>query len=75
MRVLGLAFDVLFAVTVPIATHANGPRSNIGGELWHDSERFMDDNRSGKRLFRAQNGEFQSLPLGNFFVGLRPEVA
>jgi hypothetical protein len=30
MRVLGLAFAVLFAVTVPIATHANGPRSNMG---------------------------------------------
>jgi hypothetical protein len=30
MRVLGLAFAVLFAVTVPIATHANGPQSNMG---------------------------------------------
>ena len=26
MRVLGRAFAVLFAVTVPIAAHANGPR-------------------------------------------------
>jgi hypothetical protein len=30
MRLLGLAFTVLLAVTVPIAAHANGPRSNIG---------------------------------------------
>jgi hypothetical protein len=30
MRVLGLAFAVLFAVTGPIAAHANGLRSNIG---------------------------------------------
>jgi hypothetical protein len=30
MRVLGLTFAVLLAVTVPIAAHANGPRSNMG---------------------------------------------
>jgi hypothetical protein len=30
MRVLGLAFAVLLAVTVPIAADANGPRSNMG---------------------------------------------
>jgi hypothetical protein len=30
MRVLGLAFAVLFIGTVSIATHANGPRSNMG---------------------------------------------
>src|SRR4029077_11208993 len=30
MRVLGLAFAVLLAVTVPIAAHANGARSNMG---------------------------------------------
>jgi hypothetical protein len=30
MRVLGLAFAVLLAVTVPIAAHANGPWSNMG---------------------------------------------
>ena len=30
MRVLGLAFAVLLAVTVPIAAHANGPRSKMG---------------------------------------------
>jgi hypothetical protein len=30
MRVLGLAFAVLLAVTVPIAAHANEPRSNMG---------------------------------------------
>jgi hypothetical protein len=30
MRVLGLASAVLLAVTVPIAAHANGPRSNMG---------------------------------------------
>jgi hypothetical protein len=30
MRVLGFAFAVLLAVTVPIAAHANGPRSNMG---------------------------------------------
>jgi len=29
MRVPGLAFAVLLAVTVPIAAHANGPRSNM----------------------------------------------
>ena len=29
MRVLGLAFAVLLAVTVPIAAYANGPRSNM----------------------------------------------
>jgi hypothetical protein len=30
MRVLGLAFAVLLAVTGPIAAHDNGPRSNMG---------------------------------------------
>jgi hypothetical protein len=30
MRVLGRAFAVLLAVTVPIVAHANGPQSNIG---------------------------------------------
>jgi hypothetical protein len=30
MRVLGPAFAILLAVTVPIAAHANGPRSNMG---------------------------------------------
>jgi hypothetical protein len=30
MRVLGLAFAVVVAVTVPIAAHANGQRSNMG---------------------------------------------
>jgi hypothetical protein len=30
MRVLGLAFAVLLAVTVPIAADANGPQSNMG---------------------------------------------
>jgi hypothetical protein len=30
MRVLGLAFAVLLSGTVPIATHANGPQSNMG---------------------------------------------
>jgi hypothetical protein len=30
MRVLGLAFAVLLAVTVPIAADANRPRSNMG---------------------------------------------
>jgi hypothetical protein len=30
MRVLGLALVGLLAVTVPIAAHANGPRSNMG---------------------------------------------
>jgi hypothetical protein len=29
MRVLGLAFAVLLAVTVPIAAHANGPRPSM----------------------------------------------
>jgi len=29
MRVLGLAFAVLLAVTVPIAAYANGPLSNM----------------------------------------------
>ena len=75
MRVLGLAFAVLFAVTVPIATHANGPRSIIGGNYGTIPRGFMDDNRSGKRLFRAPNGGISVFAPWQFFCRASPRSA
>jgi hypothetical protein len=74
MRVLGLAFAVLFAVTVPIATHANGPRSNIGGNYGTIPRGLWMITEAEKGYFGLKTAEFQSLPLGNFFVELRPEA-
>ncbi len=45
------------------------PVSEVGFSglaIRHDSERFMDDNRSGKAISGSKTAEFQSLPLGSF---------
>ena len=45
-----------------------------GLAIRHDSERFMDDNRSGKGYFGLENGGISVFALGSFSCYLDPKL-
>src|ERR1700730_12919642 len=72
--IVGVRFAADSAVEERVSSDPVSEVGFSGLAIRHDSERFMDDNRSGKRLFRARKRRNFSLCLGSFSCYFDPKL-